>query len=143
MPCPGAFVNWPAEIARWAFHDHIFSWSIWLVGEMQIMFRENISVNVFGCRFPGVAIGVAAAGLWAIPATARGQIFVADQGSGTIGEYATPGGVVNADLVSGLDFPYGIAVVVPEPAALALLAAGAAGLLSLRPRRRQVTVYRS
>ena len=52
--------------------------------------------------------------LWAMPATARGQIFVASapanhgDGAHTIGEYnATTGATVNASLVSGLSYPVG------------------------------------
>src|SRR5947207_360820 len=42
---------------------------------------------------------------------ARGQIFVANSGSATIGEYDNNnGGTVNASLVSGLNGPSGIAV---------------------------------
>jgi len=45
------------------------------------------------------------------PATARGQnIFVVNNGAGTIGEYTSSGAVVNASLVSGLNGPWGIAV---------------------------------
>ena len=39
-------------------------------------------------------------------ATARGQdIYVTNDGHGTIGEYTTSGAVVNASLVSGLSMP--------------------------------------
>src|SRR5437868_2499589 len=42
---------------------------------------------------------------------ARGQIFVTNTGTGTIGEYDyNTGGTINASLVSGLSFPWGIAV---------------------------------
>ena len=42
-------------------------------------------------------------------ATARGQyIYVANENSGTIGEYTTSGAVVNTSLVSGLDIPKSI-----------------------------------
>src|SRR5271166_1449458 len=39
--------------------------------------------------------------IWAMPATARGQIFVTNENSGTIGEYTTTGATVNASLFSG------------------------------------------
>ena len=38
------------------------------------------------------------------------NLFVANYGSGTIGEYTTSGATVNAALVSGLNEPFGIAV---------------------------------
>src|SRR6267143_2435256 len=42
---------------------------------------------------------------------ARGQIFVTNTGTGTIGEYDyNTGSTVNASLVSGLNYPWGIAV---------------------------------
>jgi hypothetical protein len=66
------------------------------------------------------------------------DLFVASVGSGTIGEYATSGATVNANLISGLDdWPAGIAVVVPEPATGSLLLIGSAGLL-LHRRRKQL-----
>ena len=44
-------------------------------------------------------------------AVSGGNLWVANQGGGTIGEYnATTGAAVNASLVSGLSAPYGIAV---------------------------------
>ena len=50
------------------------------------------------------------AGAAFMPATARGQIFVVNNGNDTIGEYTTSGATINASLVSGLDDPLGIAV---------------------------------
>src|ERR1700733_9430044 len=50
------------------------------------------------------------AALWAMPGTAHAQIFVANNGNNTIGEYTTSGGTVNASLVSELLGPIGIAV---------------------------------
>jgi hypothetical protein len=59
---------------------------------MQIMFRKNIWTNVFGCRRLTMAIGAAAAAaLWAMPGTARGQIFVTNTGETSIGESTTSG----------------------------------------------------
>ena len=48
--------------------------------------------------------------VWAMPATAQGQIFVTTNYTSTIGEYTTSGATVNASLVSGLNGPEGIAV---------------------------------
>ena len=52
-----------------------------------------------------------AAALCSIPGTAHAQIFVANEDTGTIGEYTTSGAIVNAALVSGLNRPTYIAVV--------------------------------
>jgi len=41
---------------------------------------------------------------------AHAQIFVTSYLNGTIGEYTTSGGTVSASLISGLNYPYGIAV---------------------------------
>ena len=38
------------------------------------------------------------------------DLFVANDGAGTIGEYTTAGATVNASLISGLASPVGIAV---------------------------------
>ena len=43
-------------------------------------------------------------------AVSGGNIFVANSGNGTIGEYTTSGATVNASLISGLTVPLGIAV---------------------------------
>ncbi len=43
-------------------------------------------------------------------AVSDGYLFVANAGNGTIGKYTTSGATVNASLISGLNFPYGIAV---------------------------------
>ena len=60
-------------------------------------------------RFTLLLLAVAA--VWAMPGTARGQIFEMNSGAGTIGEYdATTGATINASLVSGLSSPRGIAV---------------------------------
>jgi hypothetical protein len=63
-----------------------------------------------------------------------GNIYVVNNGTNSIGEYdAATGAAINAALITGLNDPQGIAVV-PEPAALALFAAGAAILLVTRRR---------
>src|SRR5437899_1672158 len=49
-----------------------------------------------------------AAALCVIPATSRGQIFVANFGNNTIGEYTTSGATVNSAFIS-TNGPYGIA----------------------------------
>jgi len=60
------------------------------------------------------AMSIMALVLWAgvalTSATARGQIFVANDGNGTIGEYNLDGTTVNASLVSGLSYPRDIAI---------------------------------
>ena len=76
------------------------------------------------------------AALWTIPETVSGQIYVANYGSGTIGEYTTAGATVNASLVSGLNEPEYLDVeTVPEPSTLALAALGGLSLLRLLRRR--------
>jgi hypothetical protein len=56
-------------------------------------------------------LGAAAAmALWAIPATAYGQIFETNYFSATVGEYTTDGATLNDSLVTGLSIPFGIAV---------------------------------
>jgi hypothetical protein len=56
---------------------------------------------------------------------AQAQIFVVSWGPGTIGEYNVNGSVVNASLVSGLGYPFGLDVEeVPEPSTWVLLASG-------------------
>jgi len=71
-------------------------------------------------------------------AVSGSDLFVANQGNGTVGEFTTSGTVVNASLISGLNSPNDIAIVdTPEPSALALLAAGAIGLAAYLWRRRQ------
>ena len=44
-------------------------------------------------------------------AIAGGDIFVANNGNGTIGEYTTSGATVNPSLISGLNGPFGLAVI--------------------------------
>jgi len=76
------------------------------------------------------------AALWAMPQAVSGQIYVANYGSGTIGEYTTAGATVNASLVSGLNEPEYLDVeTVPEPSTLALAGLGGLALLRLRRQR--------
>lgn len=72
-----------------------------------------------------------------LAATLKAQnIYVANYGNDTIGEYTTSGATVNASLVTGLVSPMGIAISpVPEPSSGALAGLGAAALW-LRRRRK-------
>ena len=73
----------------------------------------TINVSRFSLQLtPALVAAVAVAAFWAMPGTARGQIFETNGGNNTIGEYnATTGATVNASLVSaGLNGPAGIAV---------------------------------
>jgi hypothetical protein len=64
-------------------------------------------------------------------------LFVTDLYGKQIGEYdATTGGTVNASLVSGLDGPETIVVVVPEPATWTLLLVGLSSAFGLTRRWR-------
>ncbi len=68
-------------------------------------------------------------------AVSGSNLFVTNGNS--IGEYTTSGAVVNADLVSGLQGPWAIAVVpTPEPSTLVLLGIAAVSLLGFGWRRR-------
>ena len=66
-------------------------------------------------------------------AVSGSNLFVADEGNGTIGEYTTSGATVNASLITGLSNPWGIAVV-PEPATGSLVMLGVLGLAMARRR---------
>ena len=48
--------------------------------------------------------------LWSLPATVLGQIYVTNAFANTIGKYGLDGSVVSDSLVTGLDFPFDIAV---------------------------------
>src|SRR5438477_89362 len=63
------------------------------------------------CAFLAILLGFVSAALCMIPAASPGgQIFVVNDGNGTIGEYTTSGATVNAALITGLNFPTGIAL---------------------------------
>jgi hypothetical protein len=69
------------------------------------------------------------------------DIYVTNSGSGgigTIGEYTMSGAAVNTTLIAGVNGAGGIAetALTPEPSTLALLAAGAVGLLGYAWRQR-------
>jgi hypothetical protein len=51
---------------------------------------------------------------------------VGDLDRGTVGEYTTSGDVLNASLISGLDVPESLVVVVPEPSSVSLVVLGLA-----------------
>src|ERR1700745_4046169 len=53
---------------------------------------------------------IASVALWTISVHAQDQIFVANSGAGTIGDYAASGAAINPSLISGLNGPTGVAV---------------------------------
>ncbi len=94
-------------------------------------------------------ISIVALALAPLSAARGGDIYVANSGIGTIGEYTTSGAVENASLISGLSNPVGIAVTqaVPEPSSLSLLfaflAVGSVGLRGCVWRRKKNETARS
>lgn len=71
--------------------------------------RFNLpSLSHVFCVFLYVAI--AAMALWSQSATVLGQIYVTNAFANTIGKYGLDGSVVSDSLVTGLDFPFDIAV---------------------------------
>jgi hypothetical protein len=51
------------------------------------------------------------AALWAIPTSARAQLYVSQPFQGSIGEYnASTGIAINANFITGLNYPYGFAL---------------------------------
>jgi hypothetical protein len=67
-------------------------------------------------------------------AVSGSDLFEVNYLGSTVGEYTTSGGMLNAALISGLDGSEDIAVVVPEPTILSLLALGSLALLARRRR---------
>jgi hypothetical protein len=71
-------------------------------------------VKVVSVRLILLTSLAASAALWAIPSSARGQIFVTNtgptDGSDYIGEYTISGATINPSLISGLAAPDGVAV---------------------------------
>jgi hypothetical protein len=56
-----------------------------------------------------VLIGIAA--LWALPTSARAQLYLTQPAIGTVSEYdATTGAPINASLITGLDSPFALAL---------------------------------
>jgi len=71
--------------------------------------RFNLpSLSHVFCVFLYVAI--AAMALWSQSATVLGQIYVTNAFANTIGKYGLDGSVVSDSLITGLDFPFDIAV---------------------------------
>lgn len=63
------------------------------------------------------------------------DLFITNNNGGTVGEYTVSGTPVSANLISGLDYPSGIAIAdVPEPASLSLLLLGGGMMLNRRRR---------
>ena len=67
----------------------------------------NITTNV---RLIIVSSLIACTALWAMPRNAHGQIYEANIGGNTIGEYNLDGTTINSSLVSGLSTPVGVLV---------------------------------
>src|SRR5437870_11473482 len=53
---------------------------------------------------------ITATSLWSLPAAVCGQIYVTNAFANTIGKYGVDGTTVSDSLVTGLDFPFDIAV---------------------------------
>ena len=65
----------------------------------------------------------------------NGDIYVASERNGILGQYASDGTPINAALITGLVEPLGV-VVVPEPSSLCLILAGLAFSLRCLIRER-------
>jgi hypothetical protein len=54
-------------------------------------------------------VGIAA--LWAMPRSARARLYISQVGNNTVGEFnATTGAVIKASFITGLNFPWGLAL---------------------------------
>jgi hypothetical protein len=62
------------------------------------------------CRHARAGLFAVLLGLFSAGAARADEIFVTNAGADTIGEYTTAGATVNAALISGLNFPEGIAL---------------------------------
>jgi hypothetical protein len=59
---------------------------------------------------------ISIAALWTLPRNACAQLYVSNQNTDSVGEYnATTGAPINADFITGLNSPAGLAVLVPAP----------------------------
>lgn len=67
-----------------------------------------------GPRTAALWLFTALIGMISLPMNARGDIYVANFGANTIGEYTNTGAKVNASLVSGLNSPNGLALSGPD-----------------------------
>jgi hypothetical protein len=78
-------------------------------------------------------------------AVSGNNLFVSSMDSGTVGEYnATTGAAINANFITGLSDPTGLAAPpIPEPSAWSMIAMGGLALLGIMFRRRHRTAYRS
>jgi hypothetical protein len=76
------------------------------------------------------------AALWAMPRSARAQLYVSQYGNKTVGEYNLSTGTFNPSFITGLDEPGGLAVAsVPEPSTWSMIAVGSVALLGMMLRK--------
>jgi hypothetical protein len=68
------------------------------------------AVRTFRLHAMSIIVLGLSAGAALIPGTAHGQIFVTNLNGDTVGEYNLDGTMVNASLVPGLSYPWGVAV---------------------------------
>jgi len=80
--------------------------------------------------------------LWAMPGSARAQVlYVSQVNAGIVGEYdATTGAAINANFITGLNSPVGLAVAsVPELSPWSMIAIGGVALLGMMHRKKHRT----